>query len=116
MLPKSGVEDEMEEDMFASNSCVKSAWIAVEVTRDRAEKVLVVEAYIPVSSLEANFDPARYGKLVEDIRCVLDRNPDIDRASILSMHKDKACAGLFRQMSDRAQAGQGAMPSRALHA
>ena len=101
--------------MFVGHSSVKSAWIAVEVTREGAEKILVVEAYMPVSSLEANFDPDRYRQLVEDIRAVLDRNPDIDRASILSMHKDKGCSTLFRRMSgDRSAAAEG--PQRALHA
>ena len=113
--------------MFAGNTCVKSAWIAVEVTRERAEKVLVVEAYIAVSSLEPNFDPARYDRLIADVRCVLGRNPDIDRASILSMHRgagcaslsmqrDKACTGLFRRMAGDADAGRPSAPARALHA
>ena len=102
--------------MFAGNTCVKSAWIAVEVTRERAEKVLVVEAYIAVSSLEPNFDPARYDRLIEDVRCVLGRNPDIDRASILSMQRDKACTGLFRRMVGDADAGHPSAPARALHA
>lgn len=79
------------------NCLVKSAWIAVEVTKDRTERVLVVEAYIAVSPLERDFDAARYRTVVEDVRRVLDENPDIDRASILSMHRDTTCTGLFRK-------------------
>jgi hypothetical protein len=99
--------------MSVGNSTVKSAWIAVEVTRERAEKVLVVEAYLAVSSLEPNFCPKRYGKLVEDVRAILDRNPDIDRVSILSAQKDKACTALFRRMSESDTAARAPQP---LHA
>jgi len=82
--------------MLAANRLVKSAWIAVEVGRERCERVLVVEAYIAVSPLERDFDPVRYEKVVEDVRRVLAANPAIDRASILSMHRDTACTALFR--------------------
>jgi hypothetical protein len=67
------------------------------VTRDSAEKVLVVEAYIAVSPLESGYDPVRYGHLVEDVRRILAENPDIDRASILSVHRESRCAALFRR-------------------
>jgi hypothetical protein len=82
--------------MLAANRLVKSAWIAVELDRDRCERILVVEAYIAVSPLEKDYDPVRYQKVVEDVRRVLAANPDIDRASILSMHRDTACTALFR--------------------
>lgn len=84
------------------NCLVKSAWIAVEVTKDRAEKVLVVEAYIAVSPLERGFDADRYRTVVEDVRRVLAENPDIDRASILSMHRDTTCTSLFRKAAPAA--------------
>lgn len=102
--------------MYVGNNSVKSAWIAVEVTRERAEKILVVEAYLAVSALEPNYCSKRYDKLVEDVRAILDRNPDIDRVSILSAQKDKACAALFRSMRDDAGRPAGALPERALHA
>jgi hypothetical protein len=82
--------------MLAANRLVKAAWIAVDVTKERAERVLVVEAYIAVSPLEKNYDAERYSLLVEDVRRVLAANPEIDRASILSMHRDTGCAALFR--------------------
>ena len=82
--------------MLSGNRLVKSAWIAVEVGRDKCERVLVVEAYIAVSPLEKNFDPEHYEKVVEDVRRVLAAQPEIDRASILSMHRDTACTALFR--------------------
>lgn len=75
---------------------IKSAWIAVEVASDRCERVLVVETYIAVSPLERNFDAGRYEKVVAEVRRVLAANPSIDRASILSMHRDTACLSLFR--------------------
>ncbi|WP_407524274.1 hypothetical protein [Methylobacterium oryzisoli] len=83
--------------MVMPNRLVKSAWIAAEVTRDSAEKVLVVEAYIAVSPLESGYDAVRYGHLVEDVRRILAENPDIDRASILSVHRESRCAALFRR-------------------
>ncbi len=83
--------------MVNPNRLVKSAWIAAEVSRDKAEKVLVVEAYIAVSPLEGGFDAGRYGRLVEDVRRILADNPDIDRASILSVHRESRCAALFRR-------------------
>ncbi|MBB5762991.1 hypothetical protein ABEV34_27470 [Methylorubrum rhodesianum] len=82
--------------MLAANRLVKSAWIAVDITKDRAERVLVVEAYIAVSPLEKDFDAHRYEKVVEDVRRVLAAHPEIDRASILSMHRDAGCTALFR--------------------
>lgn len=82
--------------MLAANRLIKSAWIAIEVGRERCERVLVVEAYIAVSPLERDFDPVRYEKVVEDVRRVLAGHPEIDRASILSMHRDTACTALFR--------------------
>ncbi|GJE57136.1 MULTISPECIES: hypothetical protein [Methylobacterium] len=82
--------------MLAANRLIKSAWIAVELDHDRCERILVVEAYIAVSPLEKDYDPVRYQKVVEDVRRVLAANPDIDRASILSMHRDTACTALFR--------------------
>ncbi|MGY2047588.1 hypothetical protein [Methylobacterium sp. JK268] len=83
--------------MVMPNRLVKSAWIAAEVTRNTAEKILVVEAYIAVSPLESGYDSARYGQLVEDVRRILAENPDIDRASILSVHRESRCAALFRR-------------------
>ena len=83
--------------MVNPNRLVKSAWIAAEVSREKSEKVLVVEAYIAVSPLEGGFDAGRYGRLVEDVRRILAENPDIDRASILSMHRESRCAALFRR-------------------
>ncbi|GJD47518.1 hypothetical protein OPKNFCMD_0226 [Methylobacterium crusticola] len=83
--------------MVNPNRLVKSAWIAAEVTRDSAEKILVVEAYVAVSPLESGFDAGRYGQLVEDVRRILADNPDIDRASILSVHRESRCAALFRR-------------------
>ena len=82
--------------MLAANRLVKAAWIAVDVTKERAERVLVVEAYIAVSPLEKNYDAERYERVVQDVRRVLAENPEIDRASILSMHRDAGCAALFR--------------------
>lgn len=82
--------------MLSGNRLVKSAWIAVEVSRDRCERVLVVEAYIAVSPLEKDFDQHRYDEVVADVRRVLAANPVIDRASILSMHRDSGCTALFR--------------------
>lgn len=102
--------------MYVGNSSVKTAWIAVEVTRERAEKVLVVEAYLAVSSLEPEFCAHRYEKLVADVRAILDRNPDIDRVSILSAQKDKACTALFRRMSEADGPARAVRPERTLHA
>ena len=82
--------------MLAANRLIKAAWIAVELDRQKCERVLVVEAYIAVSPLEKDFDAHRYEKVVEDVRRVLAENPDIDRASILSMHRNSACTALFR--------------------
>ena len=82
--------------MLAANRLVKAAWIAVELDRETCERVLVVEAYIAVSPLEKDYDAHRYQKVVEDVRRVLAENPDIDRASILSMHRNSACTALFR--------------------
>jgi hypothetical protein len=82
--------------MLVANRLIKSAWIAVELDHDKCERILVVEAYIAVSPLEKDYDPVRYQKVVEDVRRVLAQNPDIDRASILSMHRDAACTALFR--------------------
>ncbi|MCJ2037316.1 hypothetical protein [Methylobacterium sp. J-068] len=75
---------------------IKSAWIAAEVGRERSERVLVVETYIAVSPLEPNYDAARYEAIVAEVQRVLAANPSLDRASILSMHRDKACLSLFR--------------------
>ncbi|RVU15091.1 hypothetical protein [Methylobacterium oryzihabitans] len=83
--------------MVTANRLVKSAWIAAEVGRERSEKVLVVEAYIAVSPLEMGYDAVRYGHLVEDVRRILAENPDIDRASILSVHRESRCSALFRR-------------------
>ncbi|TNC15943.1 hypothetical protein FF100_01365 [Methylobacterium terricola] len=83
--------------MVNPNRLVKSAWIAAEVSREKSEKVLVVEAYIAVSPLESGYDADRYGRLVEDVRRILADNPDIDRASILSVHRESRCAALFRR-------------------
>ncbi|MDR7038715.1 MULTISPECIES: hypothetical protein [Methylobacterium] len=82
--------------MLASSRLIKSAWIAVEVSRERAERVLVVETYIAVSPLEQNYDAAKYDKVLGCVREVLAANPDIDRASILSMHRGAGCTSLFR--------------------
>lgn len=82
---------------MASAKClIKSAWIAVEVDRDRCERVLVVETYIAVSPLELNYDATRYETVVSEVQRVLAANPSFDRASILSMHRDTACLSLFR--------------------
>ncbi|MFC6790407.1 hypothetical protein ACFQE0_12790 [Methylobacterium komagatae] len=82
--------------MLTSTSLIKSSWIAVEVGRERAERVLVVETYIAVSPLEPNFDPVQYDKVVTCVRKVLERHSDIDRASILSMHRGSGCTALFQ--------------------
>ncbi|NEU13538.1 hypothetical protein G3T14_15560 [Methylobacterium sp. BTF04] len=82
--------------MVSAKCLIKSAWIAVEVARDRSERVLVVETYIAVSPLEMNFDPVRYETIVAEVQRVLAANPSLDRASILSMHRDTACISLFR--------------------
>ncbi len=50
--------------MLSSTSLIKSSWIAVEVGRERAERVLVVETYIAVSPLEPNFDSVQYDKVL----------------------------------------------------
>ncbi len=73
--------------MLNATSLIKASWIAVEVGRERAERVLVVETYIAVSPLEPNFDQAQYDKVLGCVRNVLSRHKDIDRASILSMHR-----------------------------
>lgn len=78
---------------------IKSAWIAAEVGRERSERVLVVETYIAVSPLEPNYDAARYEAIVAEVQRVLAANPSLDRASILSMHRDTACLSLFRAKS-----------------
>ena len=83
--------------MLAANRLVKAAWIAVELDRDKCERVLVVEAYIAVSPLEKDYDAHRYEKVVEDVRRVLSQNPDIDRASILSMLRIATCTSVFRR-------------------
>lgn len=80
----------------SSNQLIKSSWIAAEVTRERAERVLVVETYIAVSPLEHNYDAEKYEKVVACVRRVLADNPAIDRASILSMHRGAGCTALFR--------------------
>ena len=82
--------------MLNSTSLIKSSWIAVEVGRERTERVLMVETYIAVSPLEPNYDPTQYEKVVCCVRSVLARNPEIDRASILSMHRGSGCTALFR--------------------
>lgn len=82
--------------MLASTSLIKSSWIAVEVGRERAERVLVVETYIAVSPLEPNFDATQYEKVLECVRKVLATHPEIDRASMLSMHRGSGCTALFR--------------------
>lgn len=82
--------------MLAANRLIKSAWIAVELDRERCERILVVEAYIAVSPLEKDYEPERYRQVVADVRRVLTEHPEIDRASILSMHRDTACTALFR--------------------
>ncbi|MDP4021269.1 hypothetical protein Q8W71_01425 [Methylobacterium sp. NEAU 140] len=83
--------------MLASTSLIKSSWIAVDVGRERAERVLVVETYIAVSPLEPNFDAAQYDKVLTCVRKVLAAHPEIDRASILSMHRGSGCTALFRE-------------------
>ena len=82
--------------MLGGKCLIKSAWIAVEVDKTSCERVLVVETYIAVSPLEHNFDAARYDRVVEEVQRVLAQNPSIDRASILSMHRDTACISLFK--------------------
>lgn len=82
--------------MLASTSLIKSSWIAVDVGRERAERVLVVETYIAVSPLEPNFDAAQYERVLCCVRGVLTAHPEIDRASILSMHRGSGCTALFR--------------------
>lgn len=87
----------MNNGTLNSGKClIKSAWIAAEVGRERSERVLVVETYIAVSPLERNFDGDRYSKVVEEVQRVLSQNPSIDRASILSMHRDTECLSLFK--------------------
>lgn len=86
--------------MLSSTSLIKSSWIAVEVGRERAERVLVVETYIAVSPLEPNFDPVQYDKVVTCVRKVLAMHSEIDRASILSMHRGSGCTALFRDPSN----------------
>ena len=83
--------------MLASTSLIKSSWIAVDVDRDRAERVLVVETYIAVSPLEPNFDAAQYDRVLCCVQKVLKAHPEIDRASILSMHRGSGCTALFRE-------------------
>jgi len=85
--------------MLASTSLIKSSWIAVDVARDRAERVLVVETYIAVSPLEPNFDAAQYERVLGCVQNVLKCHPEIDRASILSMHRGSGCTALFRNAS-----------------
>ena len=86
--------------MLSSTSLIKSSWIAVEVGRERAERVLVVETYIAVSPLEPNFDPVQYDKVVSCVQKVLAMHAEIDRASILSMHRGSGCTALFREPSE----------------
>ena len=83
--------------MMSSNRLIKSAWVAVEVGRERTERVLVVETYIAVSPLEQNYESGQYEKVVACVRHVLDAHPEIDRASILSMHRGAGCTALFRE-------------------
>lgn len=90
--------------MLAANRLVKAAWIAVELDHKTCERVLVVETYIAVSPLEKGYDPERYQKVVADVRRVMAANPDIDRASILSMHRDQGCTALFRSNKEPATA------------
>lgn len=90
--------------MLASSQLIKASWIAVDVTRDGAERILVVETYIAVSPLEHNYDAAKYEKVVGCVRKVLAANPDIDRASILSMHRGANCTKLFRATEEAAAA------------
>ena len=82
--------------MLSSSQLIKASWIAVDVTRNGAERVLVVETYIAVSPLEHNYDAAKYDQVVACVRKVLAANPDIDRASVLSMHRGANCTKLFR--------------------
>ena len=82
--------------MLASTSLIKSSWIAVDVGRERAERILVVETYIAVSPLEPNFDAAQYERVLGCVQTVLTTHPEIDRASILSMHRGSGCTALFR--------------------
>ncbi|GJD34191.1 hypothetical protein [Methylobacterium aerolatum] len=89
--------------MLNSTSLIKASWIAVDVGRERAERVLVVETYIAVSPLEPNYDQGQYDKVLSCVRNVLDRHPDIDRASILSMHRGSGCTALFRDPSREAE-------------
>lgn len=88
--------------MLSSTSLIKSSWIAVDVGRERAERVLVVETYIAVSPLEPNFDSVQYDKVLGCVRKVLARHPEINRASILSMHRGSGCTALFREPADEA--------------
>ncbi|TXM70089.1 hypothetical protein [Methylobacterium sp. WL120] len=88
--------------MLSSSRLIKSSWIAVEVTQERAERVLVVETYIAVSPLERNYEAAQYEKVVDCVRHVLAAHPEIDRASILSMHRGSGCASLFRASAEAA--------------
>ncbi|CAA2100946.1 hypothetical protein MBUL_00928 [Methylobacterium bullatum] len=82
--------------MTSGKCLIKSAWIAVEVGKERSERVLVVETYIAVSPLERNFDASRYDRVVAEVQRVLAENPSIDRASILSIHRDTQCLSLFK--------------------
>ncbi len=82
--------------MTSGKCLIKSAWIAAEVGKEKSERVLVVETYIAVSPLERNFDAGRYDKVVQEVQRVLSENPSIDRASILSMHRDTECLALFK--------------------
>ncbi|GJE59637.1 hypothetical protein [Methylobacterium trifolii] len=88
--------------MLASSRLIKSSWIAVEVTKERAERVLVVETYIAVSPLERNYEAGQYEKVLGCVRGVLARHPEIDRASILSMHRGAGCTALFREEAHEA--------------
>ncbi|WP_375463161.1 hypothetical protein [uncultured Methylobacterium sp.] len=88
--------------MLSSSRLIKSSWIAVEVTQDRAQRVLVVETYIAVSPLEENYEAGQYERVVECVRHVLAAHPEIDRASILSMHRGAGCASLFRAPAEAA--------------
>jgi hypothetical protein len=83
--------------MVSAKCLIKSAWIAVEVARDRSERVLVVETYIAVSPLEPNFDAAQYERVLCCVQKVLKAHPEIDRASILSMQRGSGCTALCRE-------------------
>src|ERR1044072_2823622 len=82
--------------MLASTRLIKSSWIAVDVAHDRAERGLVVETYIAASPLDPNYDAAQEQRVLACVQKVLKTHPEIDRASILSMHRGSGCTALFR--------------------